>query len=69
LKTINVCPCQEGCQSCVGPAQETGRLAKQHNRSPDSLTLARIQRMHLPAIGPVQGLGAPASARESGRAP
>jgi DEAD/DEAH box helicase domain-containing protein len=29
LKTINVCPCQGGCPSCVGPTQETGRLAKQ----------------------------------------
>jgi DEAD/DEAH box helicase domain-containing protein len=29
LKTINVCPCQEGCPSCVGPARETGRQAKQ----------------------------------------
>jgi len=23
------CPCQEGCPSCVGPARETGRQAKQ----------------------------------------
>jgi len=29
LKTINLCPCQEGCPSCVGPARETGRQAKQ----------------------------------------
>ena len=29
LKTINVCPCQEGCPSCVGPSRETGRQAKQ----------------------------------------
>jgi DEAD/DEAH box helicase domain-containing protein len=29
LKTINVCPCQEGCPSCVGPSRETGRRAKQ----------------------------------------
>jgi ATP-dependent helicase YprA (DUF1998 family) len=29
LKTINVCPCKEGCPSCVGPSQETGRRAKQ----------------------------------------
>ena len=29
LKTINVCPCKEGCPSCVGPARETGRQAKQ----------------------------------------
>ena len=28
LKTINVCPCQEGCPSCVGPSRETGRQAK-----------------------------------------
>jgi len=29
LKTINVCPCQEGYPSCVGPSRETGRQAKQ----------------------------------------
>ncbi|MGB7295616.1 MAG: DEAD/DEAH box helicase [Candidatus Aminicenantales bacterium] len=29
LKTINVCPCREGCPSCVGPSGETGRQAKQ----------------------------------------
>lgn len=29
LKTINLCPCQEGCPSCVGPARETGKQAKQ----------------------------------------
>jgi len=29
LKTINVCPCKEGCPSCVGPSRETGRQAKQ----------------------------------------
>jgi DEAD/DEAH box helicase domain-containing protein len=29
LKTINLCPCQEGCPSCVGPAGETGKHAKQ----------------------------------------
>jgi DEAD/DEAH box helicase domain-containing protein len=29
LKTINVCPCQEGCPPCVGPSRETGRQAKQ----------------------------------------
>ena len=25
-KTIEACPCAEGCPSCVGPAHETGRL-------------------------------------------
>jgi DEAD/DEAH box helicase domain-containing protein len=29
LKTINLCPCQEGCPSCVGPSRETGKQAKQ----------------------------------------
>jgi DEAD/DEAH box helicase domain-containing protein len=29
LQTITVCPCQEGCPSCVGPARETGKQAKQ----------------------------------------
>jgi DEAD/DEAH box helicase domain-containing protein len=29
LQTINVCPCQEGCPSCVGPSRETGKRAKQ----------------------------------------
>jgi DEAD/DEAH box helicase domain-containing protein len=29
LQTINVCPCQEGCPSCVGPSRETGKQAKQ----------------------------------------
>jgi DEAD/DEAH box helicase domain-containing protein len=29
LKTIALCPCQEGCPSCVGPAGETGKQAKQ----------------------------------------
>ncbi len=29
LKTIALCPCQEGCPSCVGPARETGKQAKQ----------------------------------------
>ncbi len=29
LKTIQSCPCQEGCPSCVGPAKESGRMAKQ----------------------------------------
>ena len=28
LETITVCPCQEGCPSCVGPARETGKEAK-----------------------------------------
>jgi len=29
LKTIAICPCREGCPSCVGPSRETGRQAKQ----------------------------------------
>ena len=29
LKTITVCPCQEGCPSCVGPTKESGEQAKQ----------------------------------------
>jgi len=29
LKTITVCPCQEGCPSCVGPTRESGEQAKQ----------------------------------------
>jgi len=29
LKTIEICPCQEGCPSCVGPTKESGRQAKQ----------------------------------------
>jgi len=29
LKTIEVCPCQEGCPSCVGPTKESGKQAKQ----------------------------------------
>jgi len=29
LKTIEVCPCKDGCPSCVGPTKESGRLAKQ----------------------------------------
>ena len=29
LKTILDCPCREGCPSCVGPARETGKQAKQ----------------------------------------
>ncbi|MFP4081785.1 MAG: DEAD/DEAH box helicase [Candidatus Aminicenantes bacterium] len=29
LKTIQVCPCQEGCPSCVGPAKASGQQAKQ----------------------------------------
>jgi len=28
-KTIAVCPCKEGCPSCVGPTKESGRQAKQ----------------------------------------
>ncbi len=28
-KTISACPCQEGCPSCVGPAKESGKQAKQ----------------------------------------
>ena len=29
LKTIEICPCKDGCPSCVGPTKESGRLAKQ----------------------------------------
>ncbi|MBD3413062.1 MAG: DEAD/DEAH box helicase [Candidatus Aminicenantes bacterium] len=29
LKTIQSCPCQEGCPSCVGPTRESGAFAKQ----------------------------------------
>jgi len=29
LKTIEVCPCQEGCPSCVGPTKESGKKSKQ----------------------------------------
>ncbi len=29
LKTIAICPCREGCPSCVGPSRETGKQAKQ----------------------------------------
>jgi len=29
LKTITACPCKEGCPSCVGPAKESGKSAKQ----------------------------------------
>jgi len=29
LKTIDACPCKEGCPSCVGPAKESGKSAKQ----------------------------------------
>ncbi|MEW5899937.1 MAG: DUF1998 domain-containing protein [Acidobacteriota bacterium] len=32
LKTINVCPCQEGCPSCVGPSRETSKQATQGRR-------------------------------------
>jgi len=28
-KTIAVCPCKEGCPSCVGPTKESGRQSKQ----------------------------------------
>lgn len=28
-KTIQACPCKEGCPSCVGPAKESGRQSKQ----------------------------------------
>lgn len=28
-KTIEVCPCKEGCPSCVGPSKESGEQAKQ----------------------------------------
>jgi DEAD/DEAH box helicase domain-containing protein len=29
LKTIEVCPCEEGCPSCVGPTKESGKQSKQ----------------------------------------
>jgi DEAD/DEAH box helicase domain-containing protein len=29
LKAIEVCPCKDGCPSCVGPTKESGRQAKQ----------------------------------------
>jgi DEAD/DEAH box helicase domain-containing protein len=29
LKTIEICPCKDGCPSCVGPTKESGRQAKQ----------------------------------------
>ena len=29
MKTIEVCPCKEGCPSCVGPSKESGKQAKQ----------------------------------------
>ena len=29
IETIEVCPCKEGCPSCVGPSRESGKLAKQ----------------------------------------
>jgi len=29
LKTIQACPCKEGCPSCVGPTKESGAFAKQ----------------------------------------
>ena len=28
LKTISVCPCQDGCPSCVGPTKQSGQRAK-----------------------------------------
>jgi len=28
-QTIALCPCREGCPSCVGPAKESGKLAKE----------------------------------------
>ena len=28
-KTIQACPCQEGCPSCVGPTRASGKQAKQ----------------------------------------
>ncbi|MBN1272590.1 MAG: DEAD/DEAH box helicase [Candidatus Aminicenantes bacterium] len=33
LKTIDSCPCQEGCPSCVGPVKASGRQAKQAART------------------------------------
>jgi DEAD/DEAH box helicase domain-containing protein len=29
MKTIQACPCKEGCPSCVGPTKESGDFAKQ----------------------------------------
>ncbi|UCC38925.1 MAG: DEAD/DEAH box helicase [Candidatus Aminicenantes bacterium] len=29
MKTIEACPCKEGCPSCVGPTKESGKQAKQ----------------------------------------
>jgi len=29
IRTIEACPCQEGCPSCVGPTKESGKQAKQ----------------------------------------
>jgi len=29
MKTIQACPCKEGCPSCVGPTKESGAFAKQ----------------------------------------
>jgi len=29
MKTIEACPCEEGCPSCVGPTKESGKQAKQ----------------------------------------
>jgi DEAD/DEAH box helicase domain-containing protein len=28
-KTIQACPCKEGCPSCVGPTKESGKKSKQ----------------------------------------
>ena len=32
LKTIEACPCRDGCPSCVGPPSESGRRAKEAAR-------------------------------------
>ncbi len=41
LKTIDVCPCREGCPSCVGATNESGREAKRVARE----ILRRLLRM------------------------
>jgi DEAD/DEAH box helicase domain-containing protein len=41
LKTLSVCPCQEGCPSCVGPTKESGEQAKQVARE----ILSRLLRL------------------------